>query len=197
MKVCFFHNCLFTFEKVLEAMSKIRSILYFRISLKRFIYSLVSRTKGQFQNAQNAKRKETSSVFWLVKGTFYCHVLSLLFLSSLERLSNLEGVNLELYRTLVLPKTLDVIVKSNDKMAQQYLMECIIQVFPDEYHMSTLDTFLSSCLDLHTDVDLRAIFTSLMDRLSSFTQVNFFIINAHIYIFKIEKSIRRCRSCYC
>ncbi|KAL0489745.1 vacuolar protein sorting protein VPS35 [Acrasis kona] len=96
--------------------------------------------------------------------------LSILVGKSLERLSNLEGVTLEIYRSMVLNKVLEVVVQSNDKMVQQYLMDCIIQVFPDEFHMATLDTFLQSCLDLDQGVDLRAILTSLMDRLSNFIQ---------------------------
>jgi vacuolar protein sorting-associated protein 35 len=119
---------------------------------------LFSRLKNEGPVSERPKREKERNDLRILVG------------KSLERLSNLEGVNLELYRSTVLPKTLDVIVKSNDKMAQQYLMECIIQVFPDEYHMSTLDTFLSSSLDLHADVDLKIIFTSLMDRLSAFTQ---------------------------
>jgi vacuolar protein sorting-associated protein 35 len=119
---------------------------------------LFSRLKNEGPVSERQKREKERSELRILVG------------KSLERLSNLEGVTLDLYRTIVLPKTLDVIVKSNDMMAQQYLMECIIQVFPDEFHLATLDTFLSSALDLHADVDLRAIFTSLMDRLSQFTQ---------------------------
>ncbi|KAL0488764.1 vacuolar protein sorting protein VPS35 [Acrasis kona] len=96
--------------------------------------------------------------------------LSILVGKSLERLSNLEGVTLEMYRKMVLNKVLEVVVQSNDRMAQQYLIDCIIQVFPDEFHMATLDTLLQSCLDLDQGVNLRAIFTSLMDRFSSYTQ---------------------------
>jgi vacuolar protein sorting-associated protein 35 len=119
---------------------------------------LFSRLKNEGPVSERQKREKERNDLRILVG------------KSLERLSNLEGVNLDLYRTIVLPKTLDVVVKSNDKMAQQYLMECIIQVFPDEYHTATLNTLLSSCLDLHADVDLRVIFTSLMDRLSAFIQ---------------------------
>lgn len=31
-----------------------------------------------------------------------------------------------------------------DELAQHYLMDCIIQVFPDEYHLQTLETLLSA-----------------------------------------------------
>jgi vacuolar protein sorting-associated protein 35 len=51
------------------------------------------------------------------------------------RLGNLEGLTYEVYRSVVLPKILDIVVICKDPMAQQYLMDCIIQVFPDEYHL--------------------------------------------------------------
>lgn len=55
------------------------------------------------------------------------------------RLGHLEGMTYELYKTVVLPKILDIIVICKDPMAQQYLMDCIIQVFPDEYHLQSFE----------------------------------------------------------
>ena len=40
------------------------------------------------------------------------------------------------------------VVNCKDEIAQFYLMECIIQVFPDEYHLQTLDVLLSACPQL-------------------------------------------------
>lgn len=33
-------------------------------------------------------------------------------------------------------------------------MECVIQVFPDEYHLATLHEFLNACTDLHQAVQV-------------------------------------------
>lgn len=49
-------------------------------------------------------------------------------------------------------------------------MECIIQVFPDDYHIVTLDKFLSACLELQNEVDFKTILTSLMDRLANYAK---------------------------
>lgn len=57
-----------------------------------------------------------------------------------------------------------------DAIAQEYLMECIIQVFPDEFHIQTLNPFLKSCAELETGVNVKNIVISLMERLSSFSQ---------------------------
>ncbi|KAG2313396.1 hypothetical protein Bca52824_024953 [Brassica carinata] len=41
-----------------------------------------------------------------------------------------------------------LVVNCKDELAQYYLMECIIQVFPDEYHLQTLETLLAASTQL-------------------------------------------------
>lgn len=48
------------------------------------------------------------------------------------------------------------------------LIAVITQVFPDEYHLHTLDQFLSSCARLHPNVNIKAIVIGMMDRLSAY-----------------------------
>lgn len=43
-------------------------------------------------------------------------------------LSQLDGVDLELYRTAVLPRILEQVVNCKDDIAQPYLMDAVIQV---------------------------------------------------------------------
>ena len=47
-------------------------------------------------------------------------------------------------------------------------MECVIQVFPDEFHLRTLSMFLQACADLHEKVNIKNIIISLIDRLALF-----------------------------
>ncbi len=54
--------------------------------------------------------------------------LRLLVGTNLVRISQLETINVDLYENLVLPKLLEQVVNCNDAIAQEYLMECIIQV---------------------------------------------------------------------
>ena len=93
---------------------------------------------------------------------------------NLHVLSQIEGIDLELYKDTVLPRVLEQvrvymlffglrihvlvmffllwayvskkmqIVNCKDDLAQYYLMDCIIQVFPDEYHLQTLETLLGA-----------------------------------------------------
>lgn len=71
--------------------------------------------------------------------------LKVLVGSSLVRLSQLDGVDLNMYKTVVLPRILEQITNCKDRIAQQYLMDCVIAVFPDEYHLQTLEPFLATC----------------------------------------------------
>ena len=63
---------------------------------------------------------------------------------------------------------MEQVISCKDKIAQQYLMECIIQVFPDEYHFSTLPELLDSCSKLASSVDVKVIIVSLITRLISY-----------------------------
>lgn len=90
--------------------------------------------------------------------------LRLLVGTNLVRLSQLESINVDMYSNLVLPKILEQVVNCNDEIAQEYLMECIIQVFPDEFHIQTLETYLKACAELNEEVNIRNVIVALVDR---------------------------------
>jgi len=94
--------------------------------------------------------------------------LRLLVGKNIARLSQLEGVDLDSYSKLVLPRLVEQIVNCKDVIAQQYLMECIIQAFPDDFHLRTLESILTTCGQLQSGVNIRAILSSLIDRLASY-----------------------------
>ena len=85
--------------------------------------------------------------------------------TNLVRLSQLEGLDVQEYKENVLPKILEEVVSCKDTIAQTYLMDCIIQVFPDEFHLSTLEQFLQTCTQLKEKVNVRSILEALMERL--------------------------------
>lgn len=68
----------------------------------------------------------------------------------------------------MLPRILEQIVNCEDGMAQTYLMQAVVQVFPDEFHLATLDDFLRACTQLDEGVHVGQILESLMDRLGNF-----------------------------
>ncbi|KLU89954.1 vacuolar protein sorting-associated protein 35 [Magnaporthiopsis poae ATCC 64411] len=94
--------------------------------------------------------------------------LQLLVGSNLVRLSQL--VDLEAYKTAILAPLLEQVVQCRDVLAQEYLLEVITQVFPDEYHLHTLDQFLAAVSRLNPHVNVKAIVIGLMDRLSDYAE---------------------------
>ncbi|XP_057490055.1 vacuolar protein sorting-associated protein 35B-like [Actinidia eriantha] len=87
---------------------------------------------------------------------------------NLHVLSQIEGVDLDMYKDTVLPRVLEQVVNCKDELAQYYLMDCIIQVFPDEYHLQTLETLLGAYPQLQPTVDIKTVLSQLMDRLSNY-----------------------------
>ncbi|CAL5332121.1 unnamed protein product [Camellia sinensis] len=87
---------------------------------------------------------------------------------NLHVLSQIEGVDLEMYKDTVLPRVLEQVVNCKDELAQYYLMDCIIQVFPDEYHLQTLEALLGACPQLQPAVDIKTVLSRLMERLSNY-----------------------------
>ena len=95
--------------------------------------------------------------------------LKMLIGENVMRLSSLEGVNIKIYKHVVLPKLLELIQNSKDPMAQEYLLDCMIQGFPEEFHINTLPELLNTCSkECEKEVDMKAIFIALMTRLSSY-----------------------------
>jgi vacuolar protein sorting-associated protein 35 len=94
--------------------------------------------------------------------------LRLLVGSNLVRISQLDGVDLEMYKTFILPSILEEVVSCRDVIAQEYLMEVIIQVFHDDFHLHTLNEFLSATAQLNKGVDVKQIVISLIDRFANY-----------------------------
>ena len=93
--------------------------------------------------------------------------LRLLIGSNLVRLSQLE-INLDIYKSLVLPSILEECISCRDTLAQEYLLEVIIQVFPDEYHLRTLDALLGATAQLQRAANVKSIVVSLVDRFAKY-----------------------------
>ncbi|KAK9468248.1 vacuolar protein sorting-associated protein 35 [Lipomyces arxii] len=94
--------------------------------------------------------------------------LQILIGSNLVRLSQLEGVDATIYKTTILPAILEQVVQCRDILAQEYLLEVITQVFPDEFHLQSLDLFLSAVGKLNPGVNVKNIVISMIDRLAAY-----------------------------
>ncbi|CAM9375799.1 unnamed protein product, partial [Scytosiphon promiscuus] len=96
--------------------------------------------------------------------------LRLLVGTNLVRLSQLEGVDGAKYKTDILPPILEQVVGCKDTIAQSYLMDCLIQVFPDEFHLASLEAFLDGVCRLKEKVRVRPILESLMERIGNYVE---------------------------
>jgi len=66
----------------------------------------------------------------------------------------------------VQPRMMEQVVSCRDDIAQQYLMLCVIQGFPDECHLRTLPALLAALPELQPGVRVHLILGSLLDRLA-------------------------------
>ena len=111
----------------------------------------------QFQGAKTDKKKREKDRM----------DLRVLVGTCLVRLSSLEGLGVAEYKETVLPKITEELIACKDTIAQSYLMDCIINVFPDDFHIATLEQFLQACLQLKERVQVRSIIETMMNRLAS------------------------------
>jgi vacuolar protein sorting-associated protein 35 len=51
-------------------------------------------------------------------------------------------------------------------------MDCIIQVFPDDYHLQTFETLFSAFPQLQLTVDINTVMSQLMERLSNYASLS-------------------------
>ncbi|CCH60387.1 hypothetical protein TBLA_0C05900 [Henningerozyma blattae CBS 6284] len=95
--------------------------------------------------------------------------LQILIGTQLVRLSHIIGDdNLTLYKDKFLPLILDQIVQCRDVISQEYLLDVICQVFPDNYHLNTLDMLLDTTLQLNPDVAIHTVVLSFVNRLNGY-----------------------------
>ena len=102
--------------------------------------------------------------------------LKILIGENINRLTSLEGLSSDLYRDKVLPKLIEIIFEKRDNkvdpLSQQYLMECIIQAFPDEYNILCMDDILKTATQLDEQVDVKSLFIILMEKLARYVSEN-------------------------
>ena len=98
--------------------------------------------------------------------------LKILVGSNLVMLSQLELVSKELYNEKILPEILQQIIKCKDTIAQNYLLDVIIQIFPDNFQVYSLQTFSKALLVVNEDVNITDLLNSLIERLIDYRKRN-------------------------
>lgn len=94
--------------------------------------------------------------------------LKILVGENVVRLSSLDGLNLNMYQQEILPKIINILLESKDQLSQQYLMECVIHAFPDEYNIHCMQTILDTMTQVTNTVDVKSLLISLMDKIARY-----------------------------
>ncbi len=94
--------------------------------------------------------------------------LRLLVGTNLVRLSRLEGVTAAMYKDEILPRVMEDLVSNGDILSQSYLMDCLIQAFPDDFHIYALEPFLNGILLLKEKVRVRMIMEAFLHRVGEY-----------------------------
>lgn len=89
--------------------------------------------------------------------------------STLVRMSQLDNLEVNVYRDEILPAVLEQIVKCRDVIAQEYLMDVVTQVFPDEFHLETLDLVLQAVEELNPQTSVKGILVKFINRLADYS----------------------------
>ena len=96
--------------------------------------------------------------------------LKILIGENITRLSSLNCVNVDVYQKKVLPKIIEILLESKDSLSQQYLLECVVHAFPDEHNIACMNLLLDTCSKLQSNVDVKTIFISLMQKLAKYVE---------------------------
>lgn len=96
--------------------------------------------------------------------------LQILIGFQLVRLSQIVDDNLTMYKEQILPVVLEQAIQCRDAVSQEYLLDAICQVFPDEFHLATLDILLDATSRLNPDVSMNKVVLTLIDRLNGYKE---------------------------
>ncbi|KAJ2779225.1 retromer complex subunit Vps35 [Coemansia javaensis] len=88
--------------------------------------------------------------------------------SNLLRLASLPELPRAAYEETILPKLLSQVVSCRDTLAQEYLMEALVQAFSDEWHLATVGQLMEAISGLGPKVSIKSIVIPLVDRVSSY-----------------------------
>lgn len=91
---------------------------------------------------------------------------------NISTLAHLSGLSASLYSNVIFPAISQQICSCHDPMAQEFLADCVVQAFPDEFHLQTLSEFLRMCMKLIPGVSIRQVIGGLADRFAKFSNIS-------------------------
>ncbi|KAI5951872.1 vps35 [Candida jiufengensis] len=81
--------------------------------------------------------------------------------------------SIEFYQDKVFPIITEQIIQCKDHLAQTYLIDVIIQIFPDEFHFATLEKLLNDVfINLHPLLSKSELVSTLIDKFITYDKFN-------------------------
>ncbi|KAK2196729.1 bifunctional Vacuolar protein sorting-associated protein 35/Vacuolar protein sorting-associated protein 35 [Babesia duncani] len=114
--------------------------------------------------------------------------LGLLVGANLVRIAQLEGLELDFYKTTALPQILEQVKNLSDHIAQKYILDCVIQAFSDEFHLNTLSEILQVSVSCIKNTNGIGVVSNMMSRLATFITANPESIPVGVDVFEIFHS---------
>jgi len=90
--------------------------------------------------------------------------LSVLIGTNIQRLSALRGLNVSNYSTIILPFLSKHVELCEDSLAQEFILQSIIQAFPEDYHIVTVDDLFAIFGKVEQGVKILSIVNQLLER---------------------------------
>ena len=87
------------------------------------------------------------------------------------KLGNIQDINDNIYKNKILLPLLKIIIECGDYLSQQYLLLNIIESFPLEYNIKSIDIIITSLSQMTEKVDIKEIFIKIMEKLGNFDSI--------------------------
>ena len=97
--------------------------------------------------------------------------LKVLVGENITRLSSLNDLSCDVYKEEIVPSLIKIINDSNDPMSQQYIIECIVHAFPDEYNIECMSEIFDAVVNMSKNVDVKSIFITIMEKISRYVEL--------------------------
>ena len=98
--------------------------------------------------------------------------IKILISDTIDTISKLEGINVELYEKEILPKLIEIIFMYDDYISQELIMEFIFVHFPESYNLKNLDFLLLTISKLDKGANKKRLFVILLDKLYNYYKKN-------------------------
>ena len=87
------------------------------------------------------------------------------------KLVNIKDMDSDNYKNKILLPLLKIIIECEDYLSQEFFLLNIIDLFPDEFNIKSIDIIINSLGQMKEKVDIKEIFIKIMEKLGNFDSV--------------------------